>query len=165
MPEKKQNPAAPNIPVIIHAQYVKDFSFENPHSPSSLMPNQDQPKVNVDISTEVRRLPASDEDKNGVMYESSLIIEVKATRKEETIFIVELNYCIVMTVGIDIPKEHHQPLVMIEGPKLAFPFARQIIADAVQQGGFPSVLLNPVNFEALYQQSIAKQKEMEKKEA
>lgn len=165
MSEDQQTQAAPNVPVMIHAQYVKDFSFENPAAPASLMPGQDQPKVNVNVSTEAKRLPASDEAENGVMYESTLKLEVTATRADEAVFLTELEYAVVMTVGTEIPQEHHQPLVMIEGPKLAFPFARQIIADAIQQGGFPAVLLNPVNFELLYQQSMAQQKAAESNSA
>ena len=129
------------------AQYTKDLSFENPNAPRTLGPQQSAPNLSVQINVNARQLTATD-------YEVSLILEGGATQGSETIFKFELNYAGVFRVENFIP-EQVQPMVMIEGPRLLFPFARQIIADSVRGGSYPPLYLDPIDFHSLYLQRLA----------
>ena len=136
------------VPLSVHAQYIKDLSFENPRAPQSLMPGQPMPTMTVNVTLDAKKIEAVRPDSSG--YEVIIHIEAQANREGTTIFIVELDYGIVCSIGKDIPEQHHHPLLMIEVPKLAFPFARQILSDVTGQAGFPPLLLNPVDFEGMY---------------
>ena len=136
---------APSINVL--GQYVKDFSFENPHAPRSLQPNQQQPAINIQINVSVGQLAPTD-------YEVSLKLEGKAENAGQVLFAFDLTFAGVFRIQ-NVPQEHVQPIVMIECPRLLFPFAREIIATAVRNGGFAPLLLDPVDFVALYQQRLA----------
>lgn len=137
--------AAPQLNVL--AQYVRDFSFENRNAPRSLMPQSDQPAINIQINVNARPLSETD-------YQVDLVIEGKAEHENLVLFSFELTYGGVFRVN-NIAAESVHPVVLIECPRLLFPFARQIIADAVRNGGFPPLLLEPVDFSALYRQRIA----------
>lgn len=142
-----QAPAA-QAGIQVLAQYVKDFSFENPHAPESLMAGWGQPETNVQIALRHQKLRDD-------LYECVLGLRLEATKKEEggakgkTFFIIDLAYGAIAQLH-NIPKENHQAVVMIEVPKLIFPFARQIISEAAAQGGYPPLYLAPINFEAMY---------------
>jgi preprotein translocase subunit SecB len=138
---------APQLNVL--AQYIKDFSFENPNSPRSLAPSQTQPSITIQINVTVGQLAATD-------YEVSLKLEGKAetTDSATLLFAFDLTYAGVFRIQ-NVPQEQVHPVVMIECPRLLFPFAREIIASAVRGGGFPPLLLDPVDFVALYQQRVA----------
>lgn len=138
------------VPLTIHAQYIKDLSFENPNAPASLMPGQAVPETTVNVtldSTKLENMPA-----DATTYEVLLHIEASATRKNgaENVFLVELDYATICSVNKDVPMQHHHPLLMVEVPKLAFPFARQVLAEVTSQAGYPPLLLNPVDFEGMY---------------
>jgi preprotein translocase subunit SecB len=139
-----ENPVNPNMPLTIHAQYIKDMSFENPQAPQSLRGGEGTPQMQVNVNLDSTPL-----EKKG-QYEMVLTINAKATRGDSTLFVAELVYGVVCSVSDQVPDAHIHPLVMIEVPKMAFPFARQILCDAVMGGGYPPLLLNPVDFEALY---------------
>jgi preprotein translocase subunit SecB len=128
-------------------QYIKDFSFENPNAPRSLTPPQTQPAINIQINVGVQQLGATD-------YEISLKLEGKAESAGTVLFAFDLTFAGVFRVQ-NVPEQTLQPLVMIECPRLLFPFAREIVATAVRNGGFPPLLLDPVDFVALYQQRAA----------
>jgi preprotein translocase subunit SecB len=128
-------------------QYIKDFSFENPNAPRSLAPSQTQPAINIQINVGVQQLAETD-------YEISLNLEGKAESAGSVLFAFDLTFAGVFRVQ-NVPTETLQPLVMIECPRLLFPFAREIVATAVRNGGFPPLLLDPVDFVALYQQRAA----------
>jgi preprotein translocase subunit SecB len=128
-------------------QYIKDFSFENPNAPRSLSPTQTQPAINIQINVGVQQLAETD-------YEVTLKLEGKADMSGTVLFAFDLTYCGVFRVQ-NVPQEMLQPLIMIECPRLLFPFAREIVANAVRNGGFPPLLLDPVDFVALYQQRAA----------
>lgn len=137
----------PHLPMMVHAQYIKDFSFENPNAPASLRPDpaiKGGPNMDVNVNMNTTKLP----DDN--MHEVVLTVEAKATRGDVVLFIAELQYAVVCTISPNVPEQHVHPLLMIEAPKMAFPFARQILCDAVIGGGFPPMMLNPVDFEGLY---------------
>jgi preprotein translocase subunit SecB len=144
-PQAQQN--APQLNVL--AQYIKDFSFENPNAPRSLAPSQAQPAINIQINVGVGQLSANE-------YEVSVKLEGKAESADAgtTLFAFDLTYAGVFRIQ-NVPQEQIHPVVMIECPRLLFPFAREIIATSVRGGGFPPLLLDPVDFVALYQQRIA----------
>ena len=141
-----ENNAPPQFSVL--AQYIKDFSFENPHAPRSLQPTQQQPAINIQINVNASNLSEQE-------YEVVLKIEGKADQSGEVLFNFELSYAGVFRLQ-NIPQENLHPLVMIECPRLLFPFAREIIATAVRNGGFPPLLLDPVDFVGLYRQNQAR---------
>jgi preprotein translocase subunit SecB len=139
-------PQTGQFPITINAQYIKDFSFENPNAPRSLMTGGTPPNVEVNINVEAR--PLADDT-----YEVTLKVNAEAKTEEISCFVVELAYACIMTLQ-GFPEEQVQPVLMIEGPRLLFPFARQIIADATREGGFPPLLINPIDFAAMYQQNV-----------
>jgi preprotein translocase subunit SecB len=142
-----QADTAPSLNAL--AQYAKDFSFENPNAPRSLMQLSKPPAINVQINVNAK--PVSDTD-----FEVELKIDGKAENEGSVLFNIELIYAGVFRVQ-NVPAENVHPIVLIECPRLLFPFARQIVSDAVRDGGFPPMLLDPVDFAALYRQRMADQ--------
>jgi len=142
-PDTQQGQAQLNV----LGQYIKDFSFENPNAPRSLQPTQTQPAINIQINVGVQQLAETD-------FEVSLKLEGKAESTGTVLFAFDLLFAGVFRI-VNVPKETLQPLVMIECPRLLFPFAREIVATTVRNGGFPPLLLDPVDFVALYQQRLA----------
>jgi preprotein translocase subunit SecB len=125
------------------AQYVKDFSFENPNAPRSLGPQSSTPNIGVQVNVNAKLLNENE-------FEVDLVLEGKAGENEGLLFSFELTYSGVFRL-LNIPQEHLHQVVMIECPRLMFPFARAIIGNAVRDGGFPPFLLQPIDFAALYQ--------------
>jgi preprotein translocase subunit SecB len=149
MAETNGNPppqmAMPQIGVL--AQYVKDLSFENPHAPRSLAPSSQQPAINIQINVDAA--PMSDTD-----VEVTLRLEGKAESQGMLLFGFELVFAGVFRIQ-NVPADSLQPIVLIECPRLLFPFAREIIATVTRNGGFPPLLLEPIDFVALYRQRMA----------
>jgi len=137
--------SAPQIGIL--TQYVKDFSFENPNAPRSLAPSTQQPTININIAVEAAPLAATD-------VEVTLRLEGKAESQGTLLFGFELLYCGLFRIQ-NVPPESLQPTVMIECPRLLFPFAREIVATATRNGGFPPLLLEPIDFVTLYRQRMA----------
>jgi preprotein translocase subunit SecB len=142
-PEPQQTNPALNV----LAQYVKDFSFENPNAPRSLAQSETQPSINIQINVGLGQMAPTD-------YEVTLALEGKAERSGSVMFAFELTFAGIFRVQ-NVPPEHLQPILMIECPRLLFPFAREIVATAVRNGGFAPLLLDPVDFVSLYQQRLA----------
>jgi len=134
-------------------QYIKDLSFENPNSPNSLTPQEQQPSINIQINVAANKLAGDD-------YEVALTIEGKAENKEQMLFSFELVYAGVFRIK-NVPQENIHPFIMIECPRLLFPFAREIVASSVRAGGFPPLMLDPVDFVGLYRQNMARQAEQQ----
>ena len=126
------------------AQYTKDFSFENPNAPRSLSPQNQSPQISIQVNVNARQLAETD-------FEVELTLEGDAKVGEETLFAFELTYGGVFRVR-NIPAEQMHPVIMIECPRLLFPFARQMVAEAVRGGGFPPLYIDPIDFVALYRQ-------------
>jgi preprotein translocase subunit SecB len=124
------------------AQYTKDLSFENPNAPRSLGPQVQTPSISISVN--VNATPLSDTD-----FEVELAIEGRAGEAPDMVFSFDLVYCGIFRLQ-NIPQESIRPVVMIECPRLLFPFARQIVADAVRGGGFPPLFLDPIDFAALF---------------
>ncbi|MEX0752148.1 MAG: protein-export chaperone SecB [Xanthobacteraceae bacterium] len=142
-----QDKPPPQLNVL--AQYIKDFSFENPNAPRSLAPLQTQQEPNVSIQINVQATPLSATD-----YEVAIRIEGKADHEGSLMFGVDLTFGGVFRIQ-NVAAENVHPLLMIECPRLLFPFAREIIAGTVRNGGFPPLLLDPVDFVSLYRQNMA----------
>jgi preprotein translocase subunit SecB len=140
---------APPPQLNVLAQYTKDLSFENPNAPGSLAPQQQQPAINIQINVNANNLSETD-------FEVALSVEGKAETAGKVMFSFELVYGGVFRLQ-NIPKESLHPTVMIECPRLLFPFAREIIATAVRDGGFPPLMLDPVDFVGLYRQNLERQ--------
>ena len=128
-------------------QYIKDFSFENPNAPRSLTPPQQPPAINIQINVNVKGLTETD-------YEVELKIEGKADSAGNVLFGFDLTYAGVFRIQ-NVAQESRAPLVMIECPRLLFPFAREIVATAVRDGGFPPLLIDPIDFVTLYRQKMS----------
>ena len=137
--------AMPQIGVL--AQYVKDLSFENPHAPRSLAPSPQQPAINIQINVDAAQMSETD-------VEVTLKIEGKAEAQGMLLFNFELVFAGIFRIQ-NVPADSIQPIVLIECPRLLFPFAREIIATATRNGGFPPLMLEPVDFVALYRQRMA----------
>lgn len=135
-----------NLPVMVHAQYVKDVSFENPGAPFSLRSGTEQPKLDVNITLDAKPL---EDPQVKALFEVSLRLSARALRGNQTVYIAEVLYGVAASMP-NVAEEHHHPLLLVEIPKLAFPFARKILADLVQDGGYPPLLLGPVDFAAMY---------------
>lgn len=138
---------APQINAL--AQYTKDLSFENPNAPRSLSAQGQQGAPNIQIQVNVNARQIMGED-----YEVELKLEGTAGAKPELMFSFELNYAGVFRLR-NIPQEHIGGVLMVECPRILFPFARQIIASAVRDGGFPAFYMDPIDFLGLYQHRIA----------
>ena len=139
--------APPQLNVL--AQYTKDLSFENPNAPASLAPQASAPQINIQINVGANNVAQNE-------YEVTLSVEGKAENDGKMIFSFELAYAGVFRI-LNVPQENLHPLIMIECPRLLFPFAREIIATAVRDGGFPPLMLDPVDFVGLYQQNLQRQ--------
>ena len=146
-PEAAAEGAAPSLNVL--AQYIKDFSFENPHSPHSLRPREDAPEINININVNANPLSETD-------FEVELKLEANAGEGADTMFNTELTYAGVFRLT-NMPEEAVAPAILIECPRLLFPFARQVIADATRNGGFPPLMIDPVDFASLFQQRMAEE--------
>jgi preprotein translocase subunit SecB len=139
-----QSPPSLNI----LAQYVKDLSFENPHAPRSLIQKNEPTGPNIQIQVNVNAQQMSDTD-----VEVELKVEGTAGEGEDLMFSFELVYAGVFRIQ-NVGDAERGPLVLIECPRLLFPFARQIVADAVRNGGFPPLMIDPIDFAALYRQRM-----------
>lgn len=146
-PEAGGQPQAQEVqltgPMIrVLAQFTRDLSFENPRAPDSL--RADGPQPQIDLGVEMRARGRSDG-----LFEIDLKLSTKATVGEATSFQIELLYGGLFEVA-GATEEQLEPLLMIEGPRFLFPYARQIISDATAHGGFPPFMLDPIDFAAVY---------------
>jgi len=132
-----------NVPITIRAQYVKDLSFESPN-PLRSFTAQTETAPNIAVNVQAR---ANNLGNNN--FEVVLDFHAEAKREEDVLFVTELSYAAVVTIG-NVPEEHIGPMVMIDCPHLLFPFARNIIADITRDGGFSPLYLAPIDFASLY---------------
>ncbi len=129
-------------PIMIGAQYIKDLSFENPQGPEVLASLQETPQVSIEVHTNARDLGDS-------VHEVTLFVRGEAESDGKTVFIVELTYGGIVTVNVtDV--ETIKPILLIEAPRHLFPFARAIVANVTRDGGFPPLLINPLDFAGMY---------------
>ncbi len=148
MAEQGNGASADTLPQMnVLAQYIKDFSFENPRAPQSLSGQTQGPNINIQVNVNARQI-------NETEFEVNLVLEGSAQGADAILFKFDLDYAGVFRVR-NIPAPDLQPIVMIECPRLLFPFARQIVADTVRNGGFPPLFIDPIDFAALYQQRMS----------
>ena len=143
-PKPGEAPPPPQLNVV--AQYIKDLSFENPNAPQSMTPGV-QPQLGIQINVGARPLSETD-------IEVMLKLDGKAENAGTLMFRFELEYCGVFRIQ-NVPQESVNAIVLIECPRLLFPFAREVVANTVRNGGFPPLLLNPIDFVDLYRQRMA----------
>lgn len=144
-PQTGANANAPSLNII--GQYIKDMSFENPKAPQSLLGGTGQPRFNIGISVGVNK-QADD------VYAIELTINAKAERDAGVMFNIELIYGGLFRLK-NWPEAQLGIVLMIECPRILFPFARQVLASVTQAGGFPPLLMDPVDFSAIYRQNLA----------
>ena len=133
------------VQITVNVQYVKDFSFESPHAPHIFGPSTAAPTINMGVNAQTRNLAPN-------TYEVLLMLKMEASLENKTAFIAELSYGGVFSIP-NMPEDQLKMFLLVEGPRLLFPFARSIIANAVRDGGFPQMLINPIDFLTLYQTS------------
>ncbi len=148
-------------PLVVNIQYVKDLSFEVPGAPQIFSQLKAQPQVNINLDVQARRVHEGQH-----VYEVLLIIRAEAHEAATTqgngqgvpptVFVAELTYAGVFTLS-GLPDNAVEPVLLVECPRVLFPFARNILADVTRDGGFPPVLLQPIDFVALWQARRAQQ--------
>lgn len=142
---------AQKLPVVIHAQYIKDLSFENPNAPQSLRPAKEgKPTMDINFSMDAQKTEALGPGVDNA-YEVTLGVRATAKKDGGIAFIVEIEYGLVVSLE-GVPEEKAHPLLLIEMPRYIFPFVRQMIANVTQQGGYAPLLLAPVDFRSFYRQ-------------
>ena len=135
--------------VAINTQYIKDLSFENPNAPRIYAQREGH---RIEVAVEVRAVHLQDRH-----YEVQLGIKATAEVKETTAFIVELDFAALVTVGETVASDEIEVLLSVEVPRYLFPFARAVVAEVTRDGGYPPLLINPVDFSHLYRQRIDEQ--------
>lgn len=128
---------------IIHGQYIKDLSFENPNAPDSLMA-EEKPQINISLDVKVEQI-------NEATFEVTLLCHIKADAADKNMFIVELSYAGLFAVEAEEDEELER-LLLVQCPHYLFPFVRRIVSDMTRDGGFIPLLLQPVDFFGLYLQ-------------
>jgi preprotein translocase subunit SecB len=141
------NGAAPSLNVLV--QYVKDLSFESPGAPNTLRARDKAPGININVN--VTANPVGETE-----FDVQLTLNAKASEGDKVLFNVELVYGGVFRVA-GFPQEHVLPILFIECPRLLFPFARQIVADCTRNGGFPPLMIDPIDFAQMFQQRLAQE--------
>jgi len=152
MSETTPNGAAPNAStqqpsLRVLAQYLKDHSFENPRAPASFRDTGGAPTIEVNVDVNARGL-GSDQ------FEVELSVSARARRGQEIVFLVETTYAGVFEI-LGVPEAQIEPILLIECPRLLFPFARQIVAETTNSGNYPPVMLDPIDFLGIYQRNLA----------
>jgi len=136
-------------PIMVGAQFVKDLSFESPDGPLGLQQMKEPPEIELDIDVAPIKIAEG-------IYEVDLMIKAQAKYEDRTLFICELTYAGIFNVG-KMPEDVVKPFCYTEAPRLLFPFARAIVATNTREGGFPPVLLQPIDFVEFYRRRILKQ--------
>ncbi|NCB49161.1 MAG: protein-export chaperone SecB [Alphaproteobacteria bacterium] len=152
---EEKNKEAPFVQ--INTQYVKDLSFEAPNNPNSLIAMKQPPEISINVDVKGEKF-----NEENSLYTVNLSIKAEAKDKEtkKDIFLCELEYGALVT--LKVPAEQVEPFLLVEIPHLMFPAVRNIISDATRDGGFPPLMINPIDFSAIYRQRIAEKQKAEK---
>lgn len=149
--DKEKQPETASSQINVLAQYIKDFSFENPNAPqilnaaSKTSANQ-RPQIDVTVNVNARGMGQD-------IYEVELQIQATSKSQDKTQFIVELAYAGMFRIQ-NLPRQQLEPFLLIECPHILFPFVRRIIADTTRDGGYPPLLMDPIDFTLLYQKHM-----------
>jgi preprotein translocase subunit SecB len=130
----------------ILTQYIKDLSFENPRAPYGLQPGQPRPEIQIQVDVNAQTLAEG-------QYEVVLQLKVEANAGGSPVFLIELTYGGLFGLA-NIPEDSLQPLLLIECPRLLFPFARRVVADCTRDGGFPPLMIDPIDFVTLFRRRM-----------
>lgn len=144
-PTSTETSQGPNF--LVKGQYIKDLSFENPHAPQSLL-TASKPAIEVNVDLAAQKLQDN-------IYEMAMHITTRATSEGSVMFLADVKYAGIFQL-INIPQEHIEPLLFVECPFVLFPYARRVISDITRDGGFPPLMLDPIDFHALYAQNRAR---------
>ena len=145
--EAAKQDAMADIRLLVHRHYIKDLSVENPNAPE-IFTKREQPQVKVQLDVNASRLQER-------IFEVVLATKVDATVEDKAAFIVELDFAALIKVGDKVPDAEIEQILAVEVPQLLFPFARNIVADVTRDGGYPPLLINPVDFASLRRQKVA----------
>lgn len=146
-PQARAEAGPPSMSV--KAQYLKDLSFENPRAPASFQDNGAQPQFQVDVNVNAAGLGDN-------AFEVELSVSARAARGDLIAFVIEATYAGLFDIR-NVPAEHLEPIILVECPRILFPFMRQIVADATRNGNFPPLMLEPIDFFAIYQRNKMQQ--------
>ncbi|SIR28482.1 protein translocase subunit secB [Rhizobium sp. RU35A] len=138
---------SPSLTIL--AQYTKDLSFENPGAPRSLQARDKAPSININVNVNANPLSPTD-------FDVVLTLNAEAKDDDKVVFAAELVYGGVFRIT-GFPQEHMLPVLFIECPRLLFPFARQIISDVTRNGGFPPLMIDPIDFGQMFAQRVAEE--------
>lgn len=159
MAEENGAAAAPQVKMSVLAQFVRDMSFENMVAQKGLTGGEVQPDIQVAVSLDARKRPTD--------HQFEVITKFRVTSKnkstDETLFLLELDYGGIFRVE-GVAEEQLHPFLLIECPRLLFPFVRRIISDVTRDGGFPPLNIDTVDFLALYRQELARRAEAQAQE-
>ena len=142
-------PEAPQVKMSILAQFVRDMSFENALAQKGLQSSDVSPEIQVQVSLDARKRAAEHQ------YEVTTKFRISSKNKTDdaTLYLLELDYAGIFHVE-GIPDEHLHAFLLIECPRMLFPYVRRIVSDVTRDGGFPPFMLEPVDFAALYRQQM-----------
>ncbi|CAA6604850.1 Protein-export protein SecB [Rhodospirillaceae bacterium LM-1] len=149
-------PAHGQPPIVINTQYIRDLSFEVPGAPEVFRQQGEGQEIPIGIEVQTRHLEAN-------MFEVVLHMRVEAKNQTRQMFMLEIAYGALCT--INVPEQHLQPVLLVEVPRLLFPFVRSLIADLTRDGGFPPLLVTPIDFAELYRQRIAQMQAQQAQQA
>jgi preprotein translocase subunit SecB len=135
-------------PLVVHAQYIKDLSFELPNPLKAFDDSGESPNIEVAVNVSLT-------GQNGRTHEVMLHIGLNATRGQEQLFVLELDYAGIFTIGASVPEEAVSPMLFIECPRLLFPFARSLVSHVTREAGFAALSLSPIDFVDLYRRQLA----------
>ena len=140
-----ENNSQQQVAIAINAQFVKDISFEAPHVPQIFTEVKTNPEINVNVDVQAGKI-------QDTVYQVGLKIKAEAKVEDKVAFLCEVEYGCIATV--QVAPEHIEPILLIEIPRLLFPFARNIIADLTRESGFPPLMINPIDFVGLYHKRL-----------
>lgn len=143
---EKEGSEKNNFQFIINAQYLKDFSFESPKAPNSLRSFNEKPDIKIDVDVNTQPLKDHGED----VFEVSLTLKGTTNLNKECVFLVEGTYSGIFTIK-NAPEDVLKKILLIECPKFLFPFLRTIIGNCTRDGGFPPLMITPIDFVALFE--------------
>lgn len=143
MPEQSSPSNAPHF--VVKGQYIKDLSFENPGAPQSLLALEQKPNIEVGVDLRAQKLQEG-------LFELTLRVTAKASADVTTLFLVELSYAGIFQLT-NFPADTIESVILVDCPFVLFPFARRVIADVTRDGGFPPLMLDPIDFHSLYMQN------------
>lgn len=131
--------------ITINAQYIKDVSFEAPNVPAIFTEKNAGPEIAINVDVQATKIQEN-------LFEVALKVKADAKIKEKTAFLCEVEYACLATIVM--PPENLEPVLLIEVPRLLFPFVRSIVADLTRESGFPPLMINPIDFVGLYHQRL-----------